>query len=127
VQVDATSALATAARFTQRTKNAQHIEQPAEQLFEAIVGPQHVGMVTRLQKVAAHAVRNRWRERHSEEGFIVRRGRSVTAIETKSGRLREMTGGLDEFAKAFKPQRSLLIIHSGDLLDRLLENPFESV
>jgi hypothetical protein len=68
-----------------------------------------------------------WRERNREVDFVVRRGRTLTAIEVKSGRLREMAIGLDEFAKAFKPQKAVLIGEGGVPLERFLVQPLASL
>ena len=45
-----------------------------------------------------------WRERSHEVDFVVRVGKSVTAIEVKSGRAREGFSGLAAFGAAF-PRR----------------------
>src|SRR3990172_291666 len=50
-----------------------------------------------------------WRERNREVDYVVRAGRTVTAIEVKSGRVGETLPGMAAFAEAFKPQRMLLV------------------
>lgn len=50
-----------------------------------------------------------WRERSMEVDFVLRLGKSVVAIEVKSGRSREGLPGVEAFAKAFRPKRSLLV------------------
>ena len=61
-----------------------------------------------------------WRERNHEVDFVARAGRSLVAIEVKSGRQREMPSGMTAFAAAFKPQRTLLVGADGiDVADFL--------
>jgi predicted AAA+ superfamily ATPase len=67
-----------------------------------------------------------WRERNREVDFIVRVGRSVTAIEVKSGRPRESLAGMEAFAADFKPKRQLLVGGDGIALDDFLSRPAES-
>jgi len=49
-----------------------------------------------------------WRERGREVDFILRSGKTVVAIEVKSGSRKEGLPGMDAFDKAFQPQRKLL-------------------
>lgn len=67
-----------------------------------------------------------WRERNREVDFIVRSGRSVSAIEVKSGRPRESLAGMAAFATDFKPKRQLLVGGDGIALDDFLSRPAES-
>jgi hypothetical protein len=64
-----------------------------------------------------------WRERNREVDFVVRSGRTVTAIEVKSTRARDALPGLAEFASAFKPKRQLLVGGDGIPLEEFLGNP----
>jgi hypothetical protein len=64
-----------------------------------------------------------WRERSREVDFVVRAGRSVTAIEVKSGRVRETHPGLAAFADAFKPARRLLVGGHGVPMEEFLLAP----
>ena len=66
-----------------------------------------------------------WRERNREVDFVVRSGRTVTAIEVKSGRAREVQAGMDAFAAAFKPARVLLVGGGGIVLEEFLAKPVE--
>ena len=66
-----------------------------------------------------------WRERNREVDFVARAGRTVTAIEVKSGRVRDAQPGLDVFAEAFKPRRSLLVGGDGIALEEFLARPVE--
>lgn len=66
-----------------------------------------------------------WREANREVDFVVRAGRSVTAIEVKSGRARETRPGMEAFAAAFKPKRRLLVGGDGLALEEFLLRPVE--
>lgn len=66
-----------------------------------------------------------WRERDKEVDFIARAGRSLTAIEVKSGRTRHAQTGLAVFAEAFKPKRKLLIGGDGIPVEEFLARPVE--
>jgi predicted AAA+ superfamily ATPase len=66
-----------------------------------------------------------WRERNREVDFVVRTGRTVTAIEVKSGRTRDALPGMTAFAQAFKPQRSLLVGDDGIAVAEFLQRPAE--
>lgn len=64
-----------------------------------------------------------WREGAKEVDFIVQRGKSITAIEVKSGRKRENLAGIDSFGKRFRPQRKLLVGTDGIPLEEFLSSP----
>ena len=67
---------------------------------------------------------NWWREANHEVDFIVRRGRSLVAIEVKSGKRRDSLPGLDQFARRYSAARRLLVGGDGiDLEDFLLAEP----
>jgi len=66
-----------------------------------------------------------WRERDKEVDFIVRAGRSLTAIEVKSSRTHHAHTGLAAFAEAFKPRRKLLIGGDGIPVEEFLARPVE--
>jgi uncharacterized protein len=66
-----------------------------------------------------------WRDRNKEVDFVVRAGRSVTAIEVKSGRERDVPPGLAAFAEAFKPMRTLLVGGDGITVEEFLSRPTE--
>ncbi|MEK6694972.1 MAG: DUF4143 domain-containing protein, partial [Nitrospirota bacterium] len=66
-----------------------------------------------------------WRDRNREVDFVVRVGRTVTAIEVKSGRAREALPGMEAFATAFKPTRRLLVGGDGIALEEFLSWPVE--
>jgi hypothetical protein len=64
-----------------------------------------------------------WRERSREVDFVVRWGRTVTAIEVKSGRTRDVLPGMTAFVEAFRPDRTLLVGSGGIPLDEFLLAP----
>ena len=57
--------------------------------------------------------------------FVVQAGRSLTAIEVKSGRVRGTLARMDAFSAAFKPTRKLLIGGKGIPIGEFLEKPVE--
>lgn len=66
-----------------------------------------------------------WREQNREVDFVVRAGRTVLAIEVKSGRAPDAFSGLAAFSEAFKPKRTLLVGGDGISLDEFLSKPVE--
>ena len=66
-----------------------------------------------------------WRERNREVDFVVRAGRTVIAIEVKSGRAPGAFPGLGAFTEAFKPKRTLLVGGDGISLEEFLTKPVE--
>ena len=64
-----------------------------------------------------------WREGNHEVDFVLRKGRTVTAIEVKSGRAREALPGLSAFVAAFKPKRQLLVGGDGIAIAEFLGVP----
>jgi predicted AAA+ superfamily ATPase len=66
-----------------------------------------------------------WREAIREVDYILQRGKAVTAIEVKSGRTRESLAGVEAFASAFRPQRTILVGEGGIPLERFLTAPVE--
>ena len=55
--------------------------------------------------------------------FVSRAGRTVVAIEVKSGRAPSALPGLAAFGEAFKPKRSLLVGGDGIPVDEFLSRP----
>ena len=66
-----------------------------------------------------------WREGNREVDFVVQAGRSLTAIEVKSGRAKGTLTGMDAFSAAFKPTRKLLVGGDGIPIYDFLEEPVE--
>jgi uncharacterized protein len=64
-----------------------------------------------------------WRERNHEVDFVLRTGRAVTAIEVKSGRAQDSLPGLEAFAAAFRPARTLLVGVGGIAVEEFLLTP----
>lgn len=64
-----------------------------------------------------------WRDRGKEVDFVVRAGGSLTAIEVKSRRAREVQPGMAAFAEHFKPRRMLLVGAGGIPLQDFLLRP----
>lgn len=66
-----------------------------------------------------------WREGNREVDFVIRAGRTVVAIEVKSGRAPDAFPGLAAFAEAFKPTRTLIVGGDGISLDEFLTKPVD--
>jgi hypothetical protein len=66
-----------------------------------------------------------WRERNQEVDFVARKGRTVTAIEVKSGSARDTTPGMQAFRASFRPNRVLLVGGDGIPVDEFLSRPIE--
>jgi predicted AAA+ superfamily ATPase len=64
-----------------------------------------------------------WRERGREVDFILRSGKTVVAIEVKSGSHKEGLPGMDAFDKAFTPKRKLLVGGDGIPMEKFLLTP----
>ncbi|MGH7725589.1 MAG: ATP-binding protein [Candidatus Eiseniibacteriota bacterium] len=64
-----------------------------------------------------------WREGDREVDFVARRGRTLVAIEVKSGRDRGAHSGIAAFTAAFKPRRTLLVGADGVPVERFLSEP----
>lgn len=64
-----------------------------------------------------------WRERNQEVDFVLQQGKTIVAIEVKSGARRESLPGMEAFARLFKPQRQLLVGGQGIALEEFLSKP----
>jgi predicted AAA+ superfamily ATPase len=64
-----------------------------------------------------------WRDRDREVDFVARAGQTLTAIEVKSGRARNVQAGLAAFAEAYRPKRRLLVGGDGIPLEEFLSRP----
>lgn len=64
-----------------------------------------------------------WRDGNREVDFVARMGRTVTAIEVKTGRARDFLPGLSAFVAAFKPKRQLLVGGDGIAVEAFLRTP----
>lgn len=63
-----------------------------------------------------------WREGAREVDFVIQKGKSVTAIEVKSGRKRESLSGIQAFSDKFRPKRTILIGEGGIPVERFLRS-----
>lgn len=68
-----------------------------------------------------------WRDHGREVDFVVSNGRSLLAIEVKSGRRRDALPGLAAFDLAFRPQRRLLVGGDGMPVEEFLDTPVETL
>mgnify|MGYP001593215676 FL=1 len=64
-----------------------------------------------------------WREGAKEVDFILVNGSQLTALEVKSGRVRESLAGLDSFNNLYKPKRKLLVGQGGIPIEEFLLTP----
>ncbi len=64
-----------------------------------------------------------WRERNHEVDFVVRAGRTVTAIEVKSGRRRDSLPGMAAFGESHRAARKLLVGGDGVSVEEFLAKP----
>jgi predicted AAA+ superfamily ATPase len=64
-----------------------------------------------------------WREQNREVDFVVKAGRTLTAIEVKSGRAPQTHAGTAAFSQAFRPTRTLLVGGDGIALEEFLTKP----
>ena len=86
-------------------------------LIQFVGGPRQAGKTT--------LVRHYWRDRNREVDFVLRSGRSVVAIEVKSGRAPAALPGLSAFSEAFRPQRTVIVSGDGIALEEFLSRPAE--
>jgi hypothetical protein len=66
-----------------------------------------------------------WRERNREVDFVLKQGRSIIALEVKSGRARESLAGMEAFTHEFKVHRKLLVGVGGMTVEEFLLRPIE--
>ena len=64
-----------------------------------------------------------WRDRNHEVDFVVQAGRTLTAIEVKSGRAPLAHAGTAAFSQAFHPTRTLMVGGDGIALEEFLMKP----
>lgn len=64
-----------------------------------------------------------WRERSREVDFVLQSGKTVVAIEVKSGALKAGLPGMDAFEKDFRPKRKLLVGEDGIPLEKFFLTP----
>ena len=66
-----------------------------------------------------------WRHVNREVDLVVRAGKRLTAIEVKSGRVRDALPGMQAFRDTFGPVRTLLVGADGLPLEKFLLTPVE--
>lgn len=66
-----------------------------------------------------------WRERSREVDFVLRSGRSIVAIEIKSGRAKESLAGMEALTKEVRLKRKLLVGGGGISVEEFLLKPAE--
>ena len=64
-----------------------------------------------------------WRDRNMEVDFVLDHGKTLVAIEVKSGARRVALPGMEAFARLFKPKRQLLVGGQGIPLEEFLSHP----
>jgi predicted AAA+ superfamily ATPase len=64
-----------------------------------------------------------WRERNHEVDFVLQQGKTIVAIEVKSGARRQSFPGMDAFVRLFNPRRQLLVGGQGIPLEEFLSKP----
>lgn len=64
-----------------------------------------------------------WREGTKEVDYILRRGKSITAVEIKSGRVRDSFSGMDSFNKIFNPKNKIIVGQQGIPLEKFMLSP----
>ena len=87
-------------------------------LVESAVGA-HLGNAAMRGECTVHY----WRERNHEVDFVVQAGRTLTAIEVKSGRAPLAHAGTAAFSQAFQPTRTLMVGGDGIALEEFLMKP----
>lgn len=87
-------------------------------LVESAVGA-HLANAAQAGECTLHY----WRDRDREVDFVVQAGRTLTAIEVKSGRAPQTHAGTAAFVQAFAPQRTLLVGGDGIALEEFLSRP----
>ncbi len=89
-------------------------------LVESAIGA-HLVNATANRKVKVYY----WRENNREVDFVVETGSTLTAIEVKSGRVKNSVPGISAFSTAFNPTRVLLIGSRGISVCEFLSKPVE--
>ncbi len=64
-----------------------------------------------------------WRERSREVDFVLTLGRSIVAVEVKSGRAKESFAGIEALSKEFRLKRKLLVGGDGIPVEEFLLTP----
>ena len=67
-----------------------------------------------------------WRQEEREVDFVAQKGRSVVAIEVKSGHAEDAASGLEYFSRHFPRARPLTVGTGGIPLEQFLSRPMSS-
>lgn len=67
-----------------------------------------------------------WRERGREVDFVLQSGKTIAAIEVKSGYRKGSLPGMEEFSRAFKPKLKLLVGGDGIPIKKILSVPVQN-
>ena len=98
---------------------------------EAIMDRQYWGRLTE-SAVGAHLVNDSkgkgidiyyWLNRNREVDFVLESGKTVVAIEVKSGKKEYTLKGIEDFCKAFDVKRQLLVGGQGVAIEEFLASP----
>jgi len=68
-----------------------------------------------------------WREDNMEVDFVLRHGKTLVAIEVKSGSEGLDQKGADQFVQAYKPSKVLLVGQRGIPVEEFLQMPVKSL
>jgi hypothetical protein len=105
------------------TSSFNHAEAMANTEFWGRLVESAVGAHLANAELMGHCTVHYWRESPREVDFVVQAGRTVTAIEVKSGAARSYHSGTAAFMKAFSPQKSLLVGGDGISVEAFLRKP----
>jgi uncharacterized protein len=78
--------------------------------------------------VGAHLINSQldalyWRDRNLEVDFVARHGKAIAALEVSSGRRKDSLPGLAEFARLYRPRRTLIVGEQGIPVPEFLKEP----
>lgn len=68
-----------------------------------------------------------WRDRNQEVDYVLKQGKTLVAIEVKSGRLRGELSGMNDFIKRFKPDKTILVGQDGITLEQFFLTPLTTL
>lgn len=68
-----------------------------------------------------------WREKNQEVDFVLKKGKFLIAIEVKSSFKKEKLSGMDAFAKAYNPDKLLVIGRDGISIEDFLKMPLQGI
>lgn len=107
--------------------------QSGKSFHEATKDPNYWGRLTE-SAIGTHLVNeirgtsmelSYWREGNYEVDFVLKKGSFLTAIEVKTSQKKESLPGMEAFAKAYHPNRLLLVGQNGVSVEEFLKTPVE--